>query len=345
MDFMTVETPMSDFWLSSGFHLLERDGAGRLTVTDDYLRAYFARPEVRPVAESCANEIALHEALLADPRRTVTPGEIAAMADPDAQENYRHVLAFRDHLLAHATIEEAYLALFAGGVRVPPLFLDQLTHAILRTILDGCQDPFRVRAAEILFRSQRLTRRDGAIMLADEDTVEMYAQTGGFGSLGQLLQQVETPTRTIELDVLTESNAALYWERSDRFDTVLDVSFTRPGLDAFCRVLEQWIAHMLGVTATIQPVQRIRDERWLWHVGLDVEASAILNDLYNGIEVDEPRLARMVSLFRLEFADPSLVQPAVAGRPVYLGMAVDARSTLRVKPQNLLFNLPLAESS
>jgi hypothetical protein len=47
----------------------------------------------------------------------------------------------------------------------------------------------------------------------------------------------------------------------------------------------------------------------------------------------------------MEFADPSLMRPEIAGRPVYLGMAVDTGSTLRVKPQNLLFNLPLAASS
>ena len=28
----------SDFWQSSGFHLLARDEAGRLVVTDDFLR-------------------------------------------------------------------------------------------------------------------------------------------------------------------------------------------------------------------------------------------------------------------------------------------------------------------
>lgn len=336
---------MPDFWLTSGYHMLSRDDDGRLTVTDDFLGAYFARPEVRPVEESCASEIALHKALIADPRRPVTPQRIAEMADPDAQENYTHVLAFRDHLLAHPTIEEAYLALFRGGVQVPPLFVEQLAHVILRGILEGCDDPFRVRAAEILFRSQRVTQRDGAIMLADEDTVEMYARTGGFGAIGQLLQQVDTPTSTVELDVLTETNADIYWPRSDKFDTVLDVSFTRPGLDAFCRVLEGWASHMVGVETNIQPVQRISDERWVWHAGLDIEATAILNDLYNGKDVSEARQEKLVSLFRMEFADPSLVRPDIAGRPVYLGMAVDQGGTLRVKPQNLLFNLPLAESS
>ena len=337
---------MHDFWRSSGFHLLQRDPQGRLTVTADFLRAYFARPEMQPVEESCVAEIALHQALLDAPDMAVPESRLEDLNDPDARENYAVMLGFRDHLLAHDTIEEAYLALFrAGRIAVPPLFIDQLAHVILRTILDGCDDPMRARAAEILFRSQRLSLQDGAIMLADEDTVEMYAQTGGLGSLGQLLQQSNTPARSIDLDVLTEGNADLYWERSDKFDTVLDVSFTRPGLDAFCRVLEAWIDHMIGAAVRIQPVQQINDDRWVWHVGLDVEATAILNDLYNGVEVEEPRLARLVSLFRLEFADSTLMQPDISGRPVYLGMAITQQNVLRVKPQNLLVNLPLAKQS
>jgi hypothetical protein len=32
----------------------------------------------------------------------------------------------------------------------------------------------------------------------------------------------------------------------------------------------------------------------------------------------------------------------VAGKPVYLGLAMTAAQTLRLKPQNLLLNLPLA---
>ncbi len=47
-------------------------------------------------------------------------------------------------------------------------------------------------------------------------------------------------------------------------------------------------------------------------------------------------------VFRLEFADPSLMLPRVAGRPVYLAMAMDESKMLRLKPQNLLVNLPLA---
>ena len=89
--------------------------------------------------------------------------------------------------------------------------------------------------------------------------------------------------------------------------------------------------------------KKIADEKWVWHIGLDTEGSALLNDLYNGLEVGETRLARLLSLFRLEFAQASVMPAAIAGRPVYLAMAMTAEGSLRVKPQNLLVNLPLAE--
>ena len=66
---------MPDFWRSSGFHLLARNASGQLAVTDDFLRAYLLRPEIRPVEESCARERALHGALIESPRRAVAAGE------------------------------------------------------------------------------------------------------------------------------------------------------------------------------------------------------------------------------------------------------------------------------
>ena len=160
--------------------------------------------------------------------------------------------------------------------------------------------------------------------------------------LGRLLVEAGAPLRTVELDVLSEESAAGYAARSDRFDTVLDVSFTRPGLDALCRVMEAWVAHFLDISVSVQPLQTVRDERWAWHTGLDAEATGLLNDLYAGRDPGEARLSRLLSLFRLEFRDPSVVRPGLAGRPVYLGMARDSRDRLRLKPQNLLVNLPLA---
>jgi hypothetical protein len=123
---------------------------------------------------------------------------------------------------------------------------------------------------------------------------------------------------------------------------VLDLTFGRAGLDALCRILEDWVAHFLGLRVAIQPVQKISDERWVWHVGLDAEASAILNDLYTGQAVEEGRLARLLSLFRLDFAEPARMRAEIAGRPVYLALAMTPDRQLRLKPQNLLVNLPLA---
>jgi len=44
----------------------------------------------------------------------------------------------------------------------------------------------------------------------------------------------------------------------------------------------------------------------------------------------------------MDFKDPSLMQPDIAGRPVYLGLAMNEKKRLRMKPQNLLVSLPLA---
>jgi len=85
---------MQDFWRNSGFHLLEHDHLGRLSITDDFLRAYLVRPEIRPVEESGPNEIALHEALLEDPRRDPTASALEIIEDADARDNYRVLLAF-----------------------------------------------------------------------------------------------------------------------------------------------------------------------------------------------------------------------------------------------------------
>jgi Family of unknown function (DUF6352) len=143
---------MNDFWISCGHHLLDRNASGGLVVTDEFLKAYFARPELMPPADACAVERRLHRELLADPRRPVGDEEIAEAADIDARENWQFVLAFRDLLLRHPTLEAAYLALVrSGSIALPPLFVNQLVHVILRNALDGCADPFVLRAAELLF--------------------------------------------------------------------------------------------------------------------------------------------------------------------------------------------------
>ena len=333
---------MADFWQSCGYKLLRRAGDGRLIVTDDYLRLYYARPELAPVAESCGAERALHAALMQDPRRDVADSEIAAIADPDARENYRVMMRFRDRLLAAESLEAFYFDLFREDVAVPPDFIHHTVQVILRGILDGTNDGLEARAAELFFRRQRVSVNDSAIMLADDETVEMHASGGGFGNLGRLLKEAGAPPRSIELDVLDEASAGRYFERDERHDTVLNLNQGRPGCLALARVLERWIAHFHGVRAAVKPVREIPDEDWVWHIGLDAEATAMLNEIYNGGEVEQERMKRVIGLFRVEFRDPIVMRPEMAGTPVFLGLAAAADGTLRMKPQNLLVNLPLA---
>ena len=331
-----------DFWITSGYFLTPPDETGALPITDDLLKAYLERPELAPIEESCQAERDLHESLEASPRRPVEEAEIGRLADEDARFNYNVFVRFRDLLVDAGSLAAAYRRLIQGvGFPVPPLFQDQLVHALMRHILDDCENPMQARAAEVFFRTQRVSIRDGQIMLADDETVERFATTGGFGDLGRLLVESNTAMREVDLDVLEEDGGAKYWARSDRFDMVLDITFGRPGLDAFCRVLEKWIAYFLEIECRIHPVQSIKDDRWVWHTGLDAESSALLNELYRGEEPSEERLGRVLSLFRMEIKSEEAVIDRVRGRPIYLGLAMDGKNTLRMKPQNLLMNLPI----
>ena len=333
---------MPDFWASCGYSLLERRADGRLRTTDAYLRAYFERPELALVADSCPAERALHARLIENPRAQVAAQELARIADEDARENYGVMLRFRDQLLASSTLEAFYFDLFRRDVAVPPAFVHHTAQVILRNILDGVDDGLEARAAEIFFRPQSVSVERGTVMVADEQTVQTHASSAGLGNIGRLLRELQAPLRNAELDVLDPQSHATYFERDERHDLALAVNPGQPGAAAFARVLEKWIAHFNGVAARVTPVREIPDEEWTSHVGLDAEATAMLNDIYNGGEVDEDRMKRIIGLYRAEFSDASAMRAELRGAPVFFGLAMSPEGTLRMKPQNLLMNLPLA---
>lgn len=352
-----------DFWPGCGWRWLERGEGGRLLPTPAFVRQLLARPELAPVPESCQSERALHAALLDDPLRSVTPERVARLQDPDAQDNYTVFLRFRDRLLAAGSVQACYLGLFRGGagVHIAPAFVDLLAQLILRELLDGCDDAFEARAAELLFRPQRITVHEGRVLAADRQTLDQRQETAGLGELGRLLLQAQAPLKALDAPVLVRDNAADYWRDGDRHRFLLDltheitrdlghgVQFTlanaHSGLAALARVLQRWVQHLLGVQVRITPLRQIDDPQWRWHLGLDAEATALLNDLYEDRPVDDERRRRLLSLFRLEFQDPAEMRADTAGRPVYLGMASNPDGVLRLKPQNLLVNLPLREAS
>ncbi|HZF74488.1 MAG TPA: DUF6352 family protein [Acetobacteraceae bacterium] len=331
-----------DFWVASGHHLCDRDADGRVVATPDLWRAFLARPELMPPEEACDAERALHARLLDDPARAVAEAELAAVSDADARENWGLFLGFRDRVAAQPTLEAAWLDIYRGKVeRIPPIFLQMLTHLVARAALDGVGDPYALRAGELFYRTQRAAITQGATLLADEEVVEMRAADGGFGALGNLLVEAGAPPREVELDVLGEGNGHLYHGRSDAHDFALDIAQGRDGQAGLARALEHFVLHMFGERVTIRPVPVIEDRNWTWHVGLDAEATAIANELWHGKRVKQERLARILWLGVLDFADPSRVLPRVRGRPVYLALAMDVANRVRMKPQNLVAGLPL----
>jgi hypothetical protein len=144
---------MKDFWISSGHHLLTGTRPTALSSQTPFSRPIMARPELLPPQEACETERRLHhELLMHHPRRPVTHDEIAAIEDPDARENWRIMIAFRDRLLTTPSLEAAYLQLALGSTNdTPPLLMNQLTQVVLRNALDGETEPSVLRAAELVF--------------------------------------------------------------------------------------------------------------------------------------------------------------------------------------------------
>jgi len=337
---MTNALPAPDFWASSGHHLLDRDAAGHLVITDEFLKLYLARSEVIPPDDACIVERALYQKLARAPRASVATAEIRDIADRDARENWQHLIAFRDGLLAAPTLEAAYINLVrAANVTTPPLFLNQLVHVIARNMLDGERDPYVLRAAELLFRPQRLTVKDGVMLLADEELVDGSNVVDHASPLVAIFGDAKARN----IDVMTAENAEGYFDRSDGFDMALDFRHGRPARVAFADVLARWVRHLLGRDVKVEAVDQVEQAKWSWFVGLDGEATRIGNALWRGEEPADAGRDRIVALFRLTFDSAGDMLARVAGEPVYLILAMTTNRIVRLKPQNLVTGLPLRE--
>lgn len=311
---------------------------------------------------SCVAERALHASLMQTPTRQVGAHEVDAFEDADARANHRLFLGLRDAVMATGSLEAAYAGFFkAGAVQMPPLFLDLMAQAIVCNLLDGETDAWQWRAAELLFRRQRVRVLDGRVISGDKEVLDLMNETAGLGAVGRLLAQGGAALPTARMEVLGEDSAPRYLASragAGRFHFLLDLTHeiqrelphgltltmnrAQSGLKALARVLEKWVRHFLNIGVRIEPESRIEDPSWRWHLGLDAEATQLLNDLYLGQAVEPERQQRLISLFRLRFDDPRRMRADVQGKPVYLGLAMTADGLLKLKPQNLLINLPLA---
>ena len=214
---------------------------------------------------------------------------------------------------------------------------------LVRHILGDDATPIAARAGEMLFRPQKIAvLEDGAVMAADAATVELFATTAGFGSLGELLQKNRAPTRAVDLDVLDADNAQAYWDRDERHDFSVSLNRGRPALDALAGC---WRAGSAISSA------------WASRSGTSARSTTSIG---SGTWDSTPRRAPCSTTctttsrstrraWRASCACsgstspiPADMRPQIAGRPVYLALAMNADNVLRIKPQNLLLNLPLA---
>lgn len=325
------------FWISSGHHLLDHDPAGHLVATPDFWRVYLARPEIVPPDNACLIERAVYDRLRRDPSASVAADEIRHISDRDSRENWRYFLAFRDHVAGHPTLEAAYLAFARGRAPpLPPLFINQLVHLILRNALDGETDAYLLRSAELFFRAQRLTMRDGLMMLADEEQIDHGVPIVDHASP---LTSIFEAARAKDLDVLSPANAETYHRRSDAFDLVVDFRHGQPARTAFAQVIQRWLAHLLGLDLKVAPIERL-DDTWSWFVGLDREGTEIGNALWNGTVPPNDGVKRIVALFKMDMLNSAGAVETATEQPVYLILGMTTANTIRVKPQNLITGLP-----
>jgi hypothetical protein len=337
---------------------------------ETFWHSLLARPELALVPESCRDERRLHDALQLKPLRAVKPEELAAIRDEDARGNYAMFLQFRDGVAKAGSLQAWYAQLFqAGQITLPPLFIDHAVKHILAELLQG-QDLFSLRAAELMYRQQRVTVHEGRILSGDREALDTQNETGGLGDLGKFLLQNKMQVAggdSQTLQVLSrdtqEAFARSVAAPSYRYTWLLDLTHEQAaqvgpdqhsfeirlarldsGLAALARVLEAWIAHFKGAKVRITPLAKVQDASWRWHTGLDATSTQILNALYQQEPLTESQLKRLISLFRLDFLDAQDALPEMAGKPVYLGLAMNEQGLLKLKPQNLLLNLPFARA-
>ncbi len=326
---------MREFWVASGHQLTRLDRSACMQVTDELILAWLARPEILPPQEACDAELALHTKLLAAPKAPVAAGEIDAIEDADAQENWRFLLRLRNILLAEGSVEAGYLRLVREAVALPILFYNQLVQLILRNALDGCEDTRVLRAAELFFRPQRAYVTDGALMLADDELVAEIEADKHANPLGAMM------TGGVEaLDVLGENNGWTYWSRSDAHSMVLPFGADPKARNALGHVIEVWIEHLLGRKVSVSALNEVPNTDLRWFVGLDPVGTEIGNALWN----DTVPKNSLVGIYALTFASYDGIEPGIEGHPVYLLLGMGSDNVIRCKPQNLVTNLPIVEA-
>ena len=144
------------------------------------------------------------------------------------------LIAFRDHLLRHQTLEAAYIDLVrarhwqdATAVRQSARARDLAQRARRRGRRRACCAPPRCFSAR-----SASTLHEGSLVAADEETMSGSTPS----PVSPLVSMLGLPAEA-EIDIMNDDNAETYWERSDRFDMALDLTAGRAGLAALAEAM------------------------------------------------------------------------------------------------------------
>ena len=108
------------------------------------------------------------------PRRLCSASNWRQWDDDDARENYAVFLRFSRRAFWLRARWRPYLRLMRSGtVDVPAVFIDAVVQALLRNVLDTSNDALEARAAEMLFRPQRITLQEGQMLAGDRDALDL----------------------------------------------------------------------------------------------------------------------------------------------------------------------------
>src|SRR4029079_3757454 len=123
-------------------------------------------------------------------------------------------------------------------------------------------DPYMLRAAELLYRGQLAALHEGTLLLADAEIVEAQQHAELDLHSSPLTAMLSPPKAFAEMDVMDDENAWTYWSRSDAHAMVMNIGGNPKARVGLCRVIERWIAHLLGVAVTVETRGSNAQDEW-----------------------------------------------------------------------------------
>ncbi len=180
----------------------------------------------------------------------------------------------------HPTLEAAYLDIVRHARTFPSIFLNQLVQVILRNVLDGCDDAFMLRAAEL----SPPPDADAARGLAGRRRCGNDRRVWREAAVAARHRDARGCKKARRLTTIDKANADTYCGRSDLLPILLHRRRRRPGRGPeveIGEVITRWVSRLLAMEVAIERSRgELRDVTLTWYVGLDADATRMGDALW-----------------------------------------------------------------